>query len=79
MGASSLPLLFKVLLYRRKIHIGGVGDSSPISRRNLDAYTRRFHERALDYCDLMAKDVLVDVCIHDMMEEIENLSFSSFS
>lgn len=51
-------------------------------REDLDAYVKKFYENALDFCDLVADDVLVDVCLHDMIEEyivyLENLSFSSF-
>lgn len=38
------------------------------SSEDLDAYVRRFNGRALDYCDPMAKDVLVDDSLHGMME-----------
>lgn len=44
---------------------------------------RRFHEKALDCCDLVDEQVLVKICLHDMAEEyiifLENLSFPSFS
>lgn len=37
-----------------------------------------FHEKALDYYNPLDEEVLVDVCLHDMMEEyrnfLENLS-----
>lgn len=35
----------------------------------MDAYVNYFHERALDCCDPVAEDVLVDICLHDMREE----------
>lgn len=39
--------------------------------------------KALDYCHLVGERVLVDVCLHCMLEEcrifLENLSFSFFS
>lgn len=42
-----------------------------------------FHERALDCCEPVAEKVLVDVCLHDMLEDYrifsEDLSFPSFS
>lgn len=44
-------------------------------------YLRRFHEKALDCCDPVDKVVLVNFCLHNMMEEyrifLENLSFRS--
>lgn len=37
----------------------------------------------MDYCDQVIEDVLVDICLHGMIEEyhlhLENLSFASFS
>lgn len=54
----------------------------PIPKEYLDAYVRRFHEKALDYCDPIAEEVFVDVCLYGMLEEykilFENLSFSYF-
>lgn len=35
----------------------------------MDAYVKHFHERALDCCDLVAEDVLVDICLHGMRED----------
>lgn len=35
----------------------------------MNAYLRRFHERAIDYCDLVAEVILVDVCLYGMIEE----------
>lgn len=50
---------------------------------NLDAYIRGFHERALNCCDLVAKEVFVDICLYCMLEEymsfLKNLFLSSFS
>lgn len=49
---------------------------------DLDMYVKRFHEKALDYYDPVAKEVLVNVCLHGVFEEyrifLENLSFSYF-
>lgn len=48
-----------------------------------DTYDRRFHERVMDYYDTVAEEVLVDVCLYDMIEEYKsfqkNLSFPCFS
>lgn len=50
---------------------------------DLDVYMRRFHEKALDCCNIVDEEVLVNVCVHSMREEynifLENLSFTSFS
>lgn len=52
-------------------------------KESLDPYVKRFHKKALDCCNPVAKDVLVDICLHGMVEDhqiyLENLSFSSFS
>lgn len=45
-------------------------------------YVKIFLVEVLDCCGSVAKDMLVDVCIHGIVEDyiiyIENLSFSSF-
>lgn len=33
---------------------------------------KRFHEKVLDCCDPVAEDVLVDVCLHRMIEITES-------
>lgn len=38
-------------------------------RQDLDAYVRRFNAKALDYCDQMVDEVLVDVCLNGTTEE----------
>lgn len=46
-----------------------------------EAYVRKFHEKALLYCDPVAKVVLIDVFLHDMIEDIKfprELVFSFF-
>lgn len=63
--------------------------SSSLARRentygeDLDVYLRRFSERAMDCCNLVGEEVLIDVCLHGAMEEyeifLENLSIPSFS
>lgn len=35
----------------------------------MDAYVKLFHEQTLDYCDLIAEDVLVNVCHHGIIED----------
>lgn len=52
-------------------------------REDLDAYVKMLHETNLDCCNLVAEDVLVDVCLYGLIEDyriyMENLSFSSIS
>lgn len=33
-----------------------------------NAYVKRFHEKKMDYYDSVIEDVLVDVCLHQMIE-----------
>lgn len=51
--------------------------------KDLDMFLKRFNKRALHCCDPMDKEVLVNVCLHGMMEKyiifLGNLSFTSFS
>lgn len=50
-------------------------------REDLDAYVRRFHDKALNSSDLVEEKMLVDVCLLGMMEYrifIENFSFPFF-
>lgn len=35
---------------------------------DLDVYVKRFHKMALHCCDSMVEEVLIDVCLHGMME-----------
>lgn len=50
---------------------------------DLDAYVRRFHEKAMDRCDSVAEEVLSNIWFHSMVNKyitfLENLSFLSFS
>lgn len=36
---------------------------------DLDIYIKRFHEKALDYCNAIDKETLVDFCLHGMTNE----------
>lgn len=49
---------------------------------NLDVCVRRLHEKDMDCCDPMEKEVLLNMCLHGMAEEyrifLENQSFSPF-
>lgn len=60
-----------------------LGRTRQFPGKDPDAYVRRFYERALNCCVLVAEDVLVNVCLHDMMKEylihLDNLLFASFS
>lgn len=48
-----------------------------------DACVKSFHEKVLDCYDAVAENMLVDVCLHEVVEDyltyLENVSFSSFS
>lgn len=50
---------------------------------DLEAYVKRFHEKALDCCDLVTEDVMGDIYLHAIIEDYRiyfvSLSFSSFS
>lgn len=50
---------------------------------DLDAYIKRFHDKAHDCIVLVLEEVLVNVCLHGMDDEykvsLENLTFLSFS
>lgn len=37
--------------------------------RNPDAYIKRFYEKAFDCCIPVNEDILVDVCLHGMIED----------
>lgn len=45
---------------------------------DLNVYMKRFYEKALNYCDSVAKDVLADSMIEDYRVYLESLSFSTF-
>lgn len=53
-----------------------------ILAEDLNFYVRRSREKALEHCDLVYEEMLVDVCFHGMVKKyrvfLENLSFSSF-
>lgn len=57
--------------------------SSSLAVHDIDVYLRTFHRKALDCCDPMDEEMLVDVWLHDTTEEymvlLENSSFPSFS
>lgn len=60
-----------------------LGRSQQYPEEDLDACIKYFYEKAQHCCDPVIEDVLVDVCLHDMIEDyrayLKNLSFSSFS
>lgn len=68
---------------KAKFSLAELGRTRQHPGEDLDMYVRRLHERALDYYDLVAGEVLVEVCLHSMMEEyslfLESLSFSFIS
>lgn len=46
-----------------------LGRTRQYSNEYLNVYVRRFHEKALDCCDLVDEEMHVDVCLHVMTEE----------
>lgn len=48
----------------------------------MDLYVRRIQEKTLDCCNTVDEEVLVNACLHGMLDEyhvyLENLSFLSF-
>lgn len=52
-------------------------------REDLDIYVKRSRDKALDYYDPVKERMLVDICLHGMLEEyrifLENIFVSSFS
>lgn len=62
---------------------GGGGGNPPISRKDLNAYERRFYGRALHCCDPVIEDVLIDVCLHGTLEyfrvRLQNLYLLPFA
>lgn len=58
--STSNSVQHKILLWRGKVYIGRVG---------LDLYTKSFHDKALDYCNSVDEDTMVDVCLHGMANE----------
>lgn len=55
-----------------------LGQMCQYHEEDMDAYMKRFHEKALDCCGIVAKDFLVDVFFHRMIY-LENLSLSFLS
>lgn len=63
-----LVSLFKLkFLCLRQFKLSELGRTRPYPREDLDASTERFHEKALDYYDPVADDVLIDGCFHGMI------------
>lgn len=55
------------------------GPTRQHSNEDLDVYVRKFRENALYYCDLVSEEMLINVCLHVMIEEyrvlLEKLPF----
>lgn len=64
-----MSLLKTKFLCIAKFSLAKLGRTRRHPRVDLNAYVMRFHERALDCCNLMAEEVIVDVCFHGMLEE----------
>lgn len=62
-----------------KFSLVELGPSRQFPNEVLDLHVKRFHEKALDSCDLIDKEVLVDILPASMVDEyrffLENLPF----
>lgn len=63
-----LVSLFNTKFFCARLNLAKLGRTRQHPGEDLDVYVRRFHQRALDYCDPMV-GVLNDVCLRGMMEE----------
>lgn len=65
-----------------KYTLAELGHTRQYAGEDFDLYVKRFHDKALDYVDLVDEEVLVNMCLHGMNDEyrvfLENLTFSSF-
>lgn len=62
--------------------LGELGKSRWCSSKDLDLYVKKFYEEELDCCDPVDEEVLVNVCLHGMVDEypvhVEYVSFPFF-
>lgn len=65
-----LASLFSTKLFytEGKFILAELGRMDHYPRKDLDTYMKRFHEKGLDHCDPIAEYVLIDVCLHGMIE-----------
>lgn len=63
----------KFFCIEAKFTFAGLGRTRKYLREDVNAYMKRFHERALDYCDPVVEDVLVDACLHGITEEYHGM------
>lgn len=66
-----------------KFILAKLGRTRQFLCKDLDLYVKKFHERALGYCDAVDEETRVDFCLHSITSEyfvyLETLTFSSFS
>lgn len=64
-------LLFdtKFFCAKTKFTLAELRSISQSLTEDLNACVRRFHEKSLGYCNLVAEEVLGDEYFHDMMDE----------
>lgn len=63
------PFLTPNSLHHGRIYIARARKNSLISREDLDAYVICFRESAFNCYDPVAEDVLVDICLHGVIED----------
>lgn len=82
LGAACNCLQREVLLSGCEVPFCPVGSIRLFPGKSLDLYVKRFYEKTLDYYDAADKETMVDICLHDMVNEycvlVEILSFPSF-
>lgn len=65
-----------------KYALAELGRTRQYPGKDLDLYVKRFHKISLDCYDPVNKEVLLNICLHDMNDEyrvfLENISFPSF-
>lgn len=64
-----------------KFFLVNLGMTNQYPGEDLDVYVKKFYQRTMDCSDPVVEEVLVDVCLHGMLEGyrafLENLSFPS--
>lgn len=72
----------KIFCAEAKYTLAEFGCTRQFPSEDLNLYVRKFQEKALDCCDLIDEDVLVNVFLHDMNNEygvfLKNLSVPLF-
>lgn len=68
LAAPSLIIQHEILLCEGLVHFAELDRTHQYPRKDLYANVKRFHKKSLDCCDPITKDVLVEVCLQEMIE-----------